>query len=89
MSEWQAYWLLEPWGDDWQRTALLALMYAEAHRDRDERDEPFSLADFMPRLPSDDFDDEQPADEAESYAPGEEPWRQWKAAMEALTKGKK
>jgi hypothetical protein len=47
-AEWNAYYILEPFGDEWLRTAMLASLIANANRDADLKPEPFLLQDFMP-----------------------------------------
>lgn len=49
-TEWMAYYDLEPFGDEWPRTALIASLIAEANRDPEARSEPFTPEDFMPQL---------------------------------------
>lgn len=49
LTEWMAFFKLEPWGadvEDW-RAALVAATVANTARDR--RRAPFRVADFMPR----------------------------------------
>lgn len=47
-TEWQAYWQLEPWGEDRAdlRTGIVASTLANIHRSRDS--EAFTPRDFMP-----------------------------------------
>lgn len=55
LAEWQAFERLEGYslGDRgaWERTALLASLYAEAHRDPQKRAHSFTMADFLPWAP--------------------------------------
>ena len=51
-----AYFTLEPFGDEWLRTALIASVIANANRDAKAKPEPFKPEDFMPKS------DDQPAD---------------------------
>ena len=51
-----AYFTLEPFGDEWLRTALIASVIANANRDAKVKPEPFKPEDFMPKY------DDQPAD---------------------------
>lgn len=48
MLEWEAYYELEPFGGQWQQTALLASLIANANRDPEKRPEPFTVEDFLP-----------------------------------------
>lgn len=79
LAEWQAFYALEPWGDDWKRTALLAMLLAETHRNADERSEPFRMDEFMPRLAEEDEEAEPVEDEPA--------WMRWKAAFGAIAQG--
>lgn len=47
-QEWAAYYELEPFGDEWLRTGLLASLTANANRNQEEKPEPFTPQDFMP-----------------------------------------
>jgi hypothetical protein len=47
-QEWIAYYELEPFGDEWLRSALIASLIAETNRNTEERSEPFSPQDFLP-----------------------------------------
>lgn len=47
-EEWIAYFGIEPFGDEWQRTALLASLTANANRNQEEKPDPFTVDDFMP-----------------------------------------
>jgi hypothetical protein len=85
LAEWQAYYALEPWGDEWKRTALVAMLIAETHRNPDEREEPFELDEFMPRFES---SEDERGDETEETE--EEPaWMRWKAAFAAIAEAQK
>ena len=42
-QEWAQYWELEPWGQDWQRTALGAYVAAKIGGSKDA-----TISDFMP-----------------------------------------
>ena len=71
-----AYFTLEPFGDDWLRTAVLASVIANANRDAKVRPEPFKPEDFMPHVVNRDVVDEQrPTD-----------WRETKKRFMALVK---
>ena len=56
-TEWMVAYSLEPFGDEWPRTALLASLIAEANRDPEKRAEPFTPEDFMPRLIEEEEED--------------------------------
>lgn len=47
-SQWRAFFAVEPFGDPWAHTAVLASLLAEAHRDRKRRPQPYTAADFYP-----------------------------------------
>lgn len=51
LSEWAAYFRLEPWGcevEDW-RFGMLASVIANVNRDSKKRRRPYEPQDFMPR----------------------------------------
>lgn len=51
LSEWMAYYALEPWGcqiDD-QRSGLVASVIANVNRDAKRRPAPYQVDDFMPK----------------------------------------
>lgn len=51
LSEWIAYFHLEPWGcevEDW-RAGMIASTIANANRDTKKRSKPFTPEDFMPQ----------------------------------------
>ena len=51
LSEWMAFFSLEPWGadiEDW-RFAMLASVIANVNRDPKKRKKPYKPSDFMPR----------------------------------------
>lgn len=59
LSEWMAYYQLEPWGteqDDW-RAGMIAATIANVNRDPKKRRKPYEPSDFMPRR------DRSPAEE--------------------------
>ena len=70
-----AYFTLEPFGDDWLRTAVLASVIANANRDAKVRPEPFKPEDFMPHVNRDVVDEQRPTD-----------WRETKKRFLALVK---
>lgn len=86
LREWQAYYALEPFGDEWPRTALLACLIANANRDTEVRPEPFEVADFMPNaqelLPG-SFVAEDEADMPE-IVEDEPPWMGWKRLFQEM-----
>ena len=76
MSEWQAYFSLEPFGErraDY-RNALLCCILANANRGKDQK--AFEVSDFLPTYPEDlpDEDAEEP-----------EPWKEQLAMAELIT----
>lgn len=52
LTEWQAFFALEPFGEqrDDLRSAIVAATVANASRDAKRRPEPFEVGDFMPRF---------------------------------------
>jgi len=52
LSEWMAFAQLEPFGDEWRQTGLITSVIAETHRDPEQRSQPFTPEDFMPRYES-------------------------------------
>jgi hypothetical protein len=76
LLEWEAFFSLEPFGDDWRRTALLSSVIANANRDPEQRPESYSPDDFMPVvLPELSPDDDDDA-----------PWKQWKTMFSMMAK---
>lgn len=51
-SEWQAYYRLEPFGDERAdlRAGIVASTVANAHRDRKRRARPFEAREFLPHF---------------------------------------
>lgn len=51
-AEWQAYYSLEPWGEDRAdlRAGIIASVTANVHRDAKRRPDAFTPQDFMPRF---------------------------------------
>lgn len=47
-SEWMAFDQIEPFGDDWRQTGLLASLTANTNRDPKKRKHPYEIEDFMP-----------------------------------------
>jgi superfamily I DNA/RNA helicase len=77
LSEWMAYYSIEPFGE--ARTnyllAILASLLANMQRDPKKRREPFEPQDFLPELNS--TDEEEP----------HQTWEQQKALLHALLPG--
>lgn len=50
LGEWAAFFRINPWGQDRAdlRSAIVASLIANAHRDTKKRRQPFSADDFMP-----------------------------------------
>jgi hypothetical protein len=69
LREWEAFDLLEPFGNEWRQTALLAMLTAETNRDAEKKPEPFTVEDFLPSAPEED--------EPEEDEPVEQ-WQVWK-----------
>lgn len=48
--EWQAYYELEPFGEQaaFWRSAMIASVLANIHRNRKKQRQPFTIADFLP-----------------------------------------
>lgn len=81
LTEWQAYYELEPFGMPWNQTALLASILANANRDPKEKPEPYTLNEFLP-VPADDAEEDD-----QSQSPDEEPdWMRWKRNLRAYGK---
>lgn len=68
-----AYFTLEPFGDEWLRTAIITSMIANANRDAKTRPEPFKPEEFMPHVDS-------------PRSAGGEDWRETKRRFMALVK---
>lgn len=83
IAEWQAYARLEPFGNEWIQTALLASLTANANRDTEAHPDPFELEQFLPEV-ADDVpvemilqEDGENADPTPDDA-AEPPWMAWK-----------
>lgn len=50
LSEWMAYDAIEPIGNHWQQTGMVAATVANVNRDPKKRANPFQPEDFMPKL---------------------------------------
>jgi len=52
LTEWMAYWRLEPWGEPRAdlRAAIIAATVANTARDPRRKPRPFKPADFLPRF---------------------------------------
>jgi hypothetical protein len=48
LTEWQAFFNLEPYARGWEPFAMLASVIANANRNPEEKPEPFTVEDFMP-----------------------------------------
>lgn len=70
-EEWIAYFQIEPFGDEWLRSAMLMTMIANANRDKDLKPEPFEVNDFLPISQEDVFE--------------EDPEQSWKRNKEILS----
>lgn len=84
LAEWQAYYFLEPWGDDWHRTALLATILSEVNRDDKKRGEPYGPDDFLPKLPELEFYEFGDGSEEESRQAVDTNWKSWKALLQGM-----
>ena len=73
-----AYFTLEPFGDEWLRTATVASIIANANRNAKVRPQPFRVEDFMPHV-------ESPSPLA-PLPEGEGKWRETKKRFMALVK---
>jgi len=58
-SEWQAFWAVEPWGDERAdiRSAMICCVTANAWRGKD--DPPATLKDFLPKFGAEDESPEE------------------------------
>ncbi|HWO99203.1 MAG TPA: DUF4035 domain-containing protein [Methylococcus sp.] len=61
-GDWEAYARIEPFGEERAdlRSAMIAALLANIHRDGDRHPEPFQIADFLPRFGSHEPDDADP-----------------------------
>ena len=48
ISEWVAFYSLEPFGNEWRQAGVVAATIAEAFRDSKQRRKPFTPEDFIP-----------------------------------------
>lgn len=77
LTEWQAYFELEPFGMAWHQTAQLAAILANANRDPKEKPKPFTVEDFLP-TGSREGDENEPEE-----ADGTPNWMRWKRNIRA------
>lgn len=95
LAEWQAYDYLEPFGEQWQQTALLASLIANANRDVEQHPEPFQASEFLPPRCSweavlETLDAENvPGLEAGLPETAEPDWMSWKRKMQILAEATK
>lgn len=88
LREWEAYYQLEPFGEAWKQTALIACILANANRDPEKR-EPFEVDEFMP-LPPDiklQIDDDDPETADEEIVMDEPDWVSWKKRFAVMVQG--
>lgn len=52
LTRWEAFGQLEPYGNDYFRTGILASITANAHRDPKKRSKAFEPEDFVPSIRS-------------------------------------
>lgn len=64
LAGWQAYYSLEPFGDERAdlRSARICQVLAEINRDKKRRSKPFTIQDFMPDFVSEDVDEHRRQD---------------------------
>lgn len=64
LSEWMAYYELEPWGEDRGdlRAGIVASVIANVNRDPKQRRAPFEPQDFMPEFGSSEPEQPSPAE---------------------------
>lgn len=48
LTEWMAFYELEPFGDEWRQTASITSLMANVNRDTKKRTQPYEIEDFMP-----------------------------------------
>jgi len=66
LSEWMAYFSLEPWGtevEDW-RAGLVASTVANVNRDEKKRKKPFEPKDFIPQRAKPPVEEQSPEEQA-------------------------
>lgn len=66
LSEWMAYFSLEPWGtevEDW-RAGLVASTVANVNRDEKKRKKPFEPKDFIPQRVKPPVEEQSPEEQA-------------------------
>ena len=98
IREWEAFEALEPFGQAWDRTALIAALIANANRDPEKRSEPFEQADFMPRRMELEPDEAEALEElnemddvkeAAHESMSNENWKDWKMVFKSLAEASK
>ena len=66
LSEWMAYFSLEPWGtevEDW-RAGMIAATIANVNRDEKKRKKPFEPKDFIPQRAKPPVEEQSPEEQA-------------------------
>jgi hypothetical protein len=48
LDEWMAYAAIEPFGDEWRQTGMVAAVVANGNRDARKQPQPFAPEDFIP-----------------------------------------
>ena len=49
LSEWVAFYSLEPFGQEWLQTGTISAIIAETHRNKKLKSDPYQAEDFIPR----------------------------------------
>jgi hypothetical protein len=65
--EWMAYERLEPFGQDWLQTGVIASTVANSQRDPEQQPAPFLPPDFMPAYETAEDEQEVDADALVAY----------------------
>ena len=81
ISEWMAYYTLDPFGEERAdlRFGMLMALLANMNRDPEKRREPYTAEEFMPKFG-------EPPSDSPRYAGGEkgQSWEQQKALLKAM-----
>jgi len=67
LTEWMAFFELEPFGQEWMQTGMITAMIANVNRDAKKRSEPFQPTDFIPGYRKPPEDPEAVARKIEAY----------------------
>jgi len=72
LTEWMAYEKVEPFGQDWLQTGMVAAVIANTARDPEKQPEPYTPQTFMPDYSGEDAESAEPDDSWADKTPEEQ-----------------